>query len=573
MAAIREEVENVAETTTATLGPATTSSRDAVMTTATIGPMATVRREEVETAATSMLGGERAHATAGAVEQGMRRTTGGRTGGEKQPTAPKAAPISKVAKSKSTVDKRGTKRGQSSSAIRSRKATTSRTEERTGEYDAWMNELSSDEGSDDDPPSTRLRAMSIDEEPGRDEPPTKKMRRLVIDEEAQDNIARSRRAAAPVTTTAPVAVMLSGRTLDEDAEDRLSKSIASAMQSARMTIPERPTFDGEGDVERYIDEARLYIEQFPNEDSERKVLRLSTGLNGPLRDTIWRNFDRKAGPEAFFRALSAACCKREMPPGNKLHNIKMRPNEPCALFAERLKSLARRFITDEARLDEYCLALFTEGARHGVRKRLDCMKPKTLSEAVACGQDAEEEWDKKPDSSQRTADNLNSLTSASRHNVQPQHEQQPPQTQTQHKHAPPQHSYQPAQLPNAHQQQRSVWQQQPVEQTQQQASSNGAVEMLKDDELRALRELLRDSGRQRQWNVGERRRIRCYICNEEGHPWRRCPTATDTDLRRCELQWNGGRGARAGSLYRPTQSTTMSSNSNVAPGQSHQSSQ
>ena len=45
MAAIREEVENVAETTTATLGPAATSSRESVITTATIGPTATVRRD------------------------------------------------------------------------------------------------------------------------------------------------------------------------------------------------------------------------------------------------------------------------------------------------------------------------------------------------------------------------------------------------------------------------------------------------------------------------------------------------------------------------------------------------
>ena len=111
MAAYLEEVENLAERTTATLGPAATSSRESVITTATIGPTATVRREEVGTAATSMLGGERAHATAGAVEQGS-EMTGGRTSGDKQPAAPKAPPISKVAKSKrASVDKRGTKRG------------------------------------------------------------------------------------------------------------------------------------------------------------------------------------------------------------------------------------------------------------------------------------------------------------------------------------------------------------------------------------------------------------------------------------------------------------------------------
>ena len=233
-----------------------------------------------------MLGGEGAHATAAAVEQGSetRRTTGGRTSGDKQPAAPKAAPISKVAKSKPTVDKRGAKRGQGNSATGSRKATTSRAEEKEGEYDAWMNELSSDEGSDDEPPSTRLRAMSIEEERGRVEPPTKRMRSLVIDEGGLDSSARTGRAVTPVGITASPAARPSSRTLAEAAEDRLSKSIASAMQSARMTIPERPTFDGEGDVERYIDEARLYIEQFPNEDDEKKVLRLSTGLNGPLRD-------------------------------------------------------------------------------------------------------------------------------------------------------------------------------------------------------------------------------------------------------------------------------------------------
>ena len=105
-----------------------------------------------------------------------------------------------------------------------------------------------------------------------------------------------------------------------------------------MAIARPPTFDGESDVQRYIDEARLYIEQFPNENDEKRVLRLSTGLNGPLRDTILRHFDRKTGPEALFGALRGACSKREMPPVHELHGIKMGPNEPCALFAERLKS-------------------------------------------------------------------------------------------------------------------------------------------------------------------------------------------------------------------------------------------
>ena len=279
-----------------------------------------------------------------------------------------------MAKSKPTVDKLGDKRGQGNSATGSRKATTSRAENKEGEYDAWMNELSSDEGSDDEPPSTRMRAMSIEEELGRVEPPTKRMRSLVIDEGSRDSNARTGRTVAPVSITAPPDARPSSRTLDEAAEDRLSKSIASAMQSARMTIPERPTFDGEGDVERYIDEARLYIEQFPNEDDEKKVLRLSTGLNGPLRDTILRHFDRKTGPEAFFGALRGACSKRELPPVYELQGIKMGPNEPYALFAERLKSLARLYIRED-KMDEYCLGCFIKAARHGVSKRLDCTKP------------------------------------------------------------------------------------------------------------------------------------------------------------------------------------------------------
>ena len=171
------------------------------------------------------------------------------------PHAPSAAAISKATKRKTTIDKRRTNRGQGS-ATSSCKSTTSQAEEETGEYDVCMNALSS-EVCDDEPPPTRMRATS------NDEPPTKK-RNLVIDEEGLGRYtSRGGRATGPVTT-ASAAAMLSHKMLDEAAEDRLSKSIAFAMQSARMVITLPPTFDGESDVQRDIDEARLYIEQFPN---------------------------------------------------------------------------------------------------------------------------------------------------------------------------------------------------------------------------------------------------------------------------------------------------------------------
>ena len=196
---------------------------------------------------------------------------------------------------------------------------------------------------------------------------------------------------------------------------------------------------------------------------------MSTGLNGPLRDTILRHFDRKTGPEAFFGALSGACSKREMPPVHELHWIKMGPNEPCALFAERLKSFARRYIREEM-MDEYCLGCFIKAARHGVRKRLDFVKPKSLAEAVLCAQDVEEECEKRPDVAQRTADYLNNLSTQLKQQSEPQRQ--------------------------AQQQQFSAWQQRTVEHFPQQTSTRGEGDRLNDVEA-ARRELLRDSWRRK----------------------------------------------------------------------------
>ena len=110
--------------------------------------------------------------------------------------------------------------------------------------------------------------------------------------------------------------------------------------------------------------------------------------------------------------LGGACGRQETRPGCSLYSIKQHQDEPRALYAEKLKGLARRYITDKRLLDEFCLDYLVAGARNSVKKCLEFSKPSSLQLAVEIRQDVEEQGERNTNSAQRKTEWLNMISTA-----------------------------------------------------------------------------------------------------------------------------------------------------------------
>ena len=196
---------------------------------------------------------------------------------------------------------------------------------------------------------------------------------------------------------------------------RLLKEMQGTIREQRAAVarmPTCPSFDGEGDVDQYIDKARLYIAQFPNDSESHKLRLLSTGLEGQLREVVWKGFTDGTGtPEDLFRALKAACVKKAPKIGSRLHNIRQGKREACPMFGQRIAGFARALMpkADPAEFDKFCLEFFVGGAHDAVKKRLLNFNPKTLQEAVTIGQEAEDEATRQDGKAKDPLDFLNNI--------------------------------------------------------------------------------------------------------------------------------------------------------------------
>ena len=175
----------------------------------------------------------------------------------------------------------------------------------------------------------------------------------------------------------------------------LVEAIKDLAAASRLRIPKCPQYDGNGDVDHYIENARVYLKQFPKDTSAQKVELLLTGLTGKARAVVLAFKDQDLNtPFKTFQALKANCGKK-LRPVDKLAHLKQAADEPSTMFGCRVRryAISTKMCTDTSspHFDKFCLGFFTNGAKPSAAKRLKTHKPRTFRQAVRLCKDLDDE--------------------------------------------------------------------------------------------------------------------------------------------------------------------------------------
>ena len=317
----------------------------------------------------------------------------------------------------------------------------------------------------------------------------------------------------------------------------------------QLRMPNCPEFDGEGDVDHYIANAKVYLNQFPADSETQKVRLIGTGLTGKARDVLLahRGSDTLNTVDKLFKALKFVCGQK-LKPIEKLDRLKQEAGETCALFGCKVKRLALKAMPkcqDERRFDKFCLGFFKAGARASVAKRLKALNPKTFKEAVKMCRDIDDD---------RVAFNVNDELAAvtGSDGGGPRTSRTTPADDTVPMSQFMQLMLQLQQQQASAQQQAATAQAAALEQIARIVGGQGnppaGAQQPRYQPRGGNQSQQGPQGQQGQQGRGQPRRGRmtCFHCNELGHSYRNCPTATNADVTRIQQQHTQDGGARRG---------------------------